>query len=219
MMLPPGSTIGIVGGGQLGRMLATAAAQLGYRCRIYAPEQDSVAAEVAVAQHVGDYHRSDLFAAFADACDVVTYEFENVPLSDLELLAKRVPIHPPLRALEVAQDRIKEKLFARGLGGRTAPFAVINHKGEVTAALEKVGLPAILKTIRFGYDGKGQMRIAHADEVTQAWHAMRRRQAIAEGFVRFEREFSVILVRGADGELRFWDTCENRHEKIGRAHV
>jgi 5-(carboxyamino)imidazole ribonucleotide synthase len=211
MNLPPGSTIGIVGGGQLGRMLAIAAAQLGYRCRIYAPEEDSVAGEVAAARDVGDYFRSDLFAAFAEACDVVTYEFENVPSGPLGLIAPKVALHPPVRAIEIAQDRVAEKAFVRGLGGRTADFAIVNDKGDLPAALSAVGLPAILKTIRFGYDGKGQARVEREEDAAQAWHFIRRKPAIAEGVVRFEREFSVILVRGADGEIRFWDSCENRH--------
>jgi 5-(carboxyamino)imidazole ribonucleotide synthase len=211
MSLKPGSTIGIVGGGQLGRMLAMAAARLGYRVRIYAPEEHSVAGEVAGARDVGDYFRSDLFAAFAGACDVVTYEFENVPSGPLALIEAMVPLHPPVRAIEIAQDRVAEKGFVRGLGGRTAPFAIVNDKSELPGALSAVGLPAILKTIRFGYDGKGQARVAREEDAGQAWHFIRRKPAIAEALVRFEREYSVILVRGGDGEIRFWDSCENRH--------
>jgi len=211
MSLKPGSTIGIVGGGQLGRMLAMAAARLGYRCRIYAPEEDSVADEVAGARDIGDYFRSDLFAAFAEACDVVTYEFENVPSGPLGLIAPKVALHPPVRAIEIAQDRVAEKAFVRDLGGRTADFAIVNDKSELPAALASVGLPAILKTIRFGYDGKGQARVAREEDAGQAWHFIRRKPAIAEALVPFEREFSVILVRGGDGEIRFWDSCENRH--------
>ncbi|HYJ29769.1 MAG TPA: 5-(carboxyamino)imidazole ribonucleotide synthase [Allosphingosinicella sp.] len=211
MSLKPGSTIGIVGGGQLGRMLAMAAARLGYRVRIYAPENDSVAGEVAAARDVGDYFRSDLFSAFAEACDVVTYEFENVPSGPLALIEPKVPLHPPVRAIEIAQDRVAEKGFVRGLGGRTAAFAIVNDRSELSGALSAVGLPAILKTIRFGYDGKGQARVEREEDAGRAWHFIRRKPAIAEELVRFEREYSVILVRGADGEIRFWDSCENRH--------
>jgi 5-(carboxyamino)imidazole ribonucleotide synthase len=210
--LPPGSTIGILGGGQLGRMLAIAAAQLGYRCHIYAPEAGSVAAEVAAEFTQAAYDDEASLRAFAEACDVVTFEFENVPVTPLKAIEGITPILPRPRALEIAQDRVEEKLFAGRLGGKTAPFEFAGDRQEAVSALEKVGFPAILKTIRMGYDGKGQARINSAEELSEAWHELGRQAAIAEGFVSFDAEFSVILVRSAYGELRYWDSPRNRHE-------
>jgi 5-(carboxyamino)imidazole ribonucleotide synthase len=210
--LPPGSTIGILGGGQLGKMLAVAAAQIGYRCHIYAPEEDSVAAEVAAEFTCAPYDDLGALKAFAKACDIVTYEFENVPVEPLRSILSLAPIRPNIRALEIAQDRVEEKLFATRLGGKTAPFEIVGERQEASKALEKVGFPAILKTIRMGYDGKGQALVRNAEGISDAWAAIGRQPAIAEGFVEFEAEFSVILVRGGNGEIRFWDSPRNRHE-------
>lgn len=210
--LPPGSIIGILGGGQLGRMLAIAAAQLGYRCHIYAPEADSVAAEVSAFHTCAAYNDADALAAFARTCDVVTYEFENVPVAPLNAIDTLVPIRPGLRALEIAQDRVEEKLFAVRLGGKTAPFEIAGDRQEAVSAVEKVGFPAILKTIRMGYDGKGQARVNAPDRLSDAWHELGRQPAIAEGFVAFDAEFSVILVRSGNGEIRYWESTRNRHE-------
>jgi 5-(carboxyamino)imidazole ribonucleotide synthase len=210
--LPPGSTIGILGGGQLGRMLSIAAAQLGYRCHIYAPEENSVAAEVSAEFTCKAYSDTDSLRAFAKACDVVTYEFENVPVAPLTTIQSIVPIRPGLKALEIAQDRVEEKLFVAGLGGTTAPFEIAGDRQEATAALERVGMPAILKTIRMGYDGKGQVRIDSADELSQAWHDMGRQPAIAERMIAFDAEFSVILVRNTNGDIRYWDSPRNKHD-------
>jgi 5-(carboxyamino)imidazole ribonucleotide synthase len=212
-MLPPGSTIGILGGGQLGRMLAIAAAQLGYRCHIYAPEEDSVAAEVAAEFTCKPYFDTDALRGFAKACDVVTYEFENVPVAPLQTIDRLVPIRPGLRALQIAQDRVEEKLFAGALGAVTAPFEIIGERQEATAALERVGFPAILKTIRMGYDGKGQARLDSAADLSQAWHDMGRQPAIAEKMVAFDAEFSVILVRNTAGDIRYWDSPRNKHDE------
>lgn len=210
-MLPPGSTIGILGGGQLGRMLAVAAAQLGYRVHIYAPDRESVAADVA-AQHTqaawDDEHR---LAAFAANCDVVTYEFENVPVETVRFLSGHVAIRPGIEGLEIAQDRLAEKQFVAGLGGRPAPFAAVPDRAALDTALAAVGVPAILKTVRMGYDGKGQARLASADDAGPAWDAIDRHAAVLEGFVTFAHEFSVLLVRGIDGETRFWDSSVNVH--------
>jgi 5-(carboxyamino)imidazole ribonucleotide synthase len=210
--LAPGSTIGILGGGQLGRMLAIAAAQLGYRVHIYAPEEDSVAAEVAAEFTCKPYFDTDSLRAFAKTCDVVTYEFENVPVAPLQSIKSMIPIRPGLRALEIAQDRVEEKLFAAHLGGITAPFEIAGERQEALAALEKVGFPAILKTIRMGYDGKGQVRVNSADELSQAWADIGRQPAIAEKMISFDAEFSVILVRNTDGDIRYWDCPRNRHD-------
>ncbi|MXO75288.1 5-(carboxyamino)imidazole ribonucleotide synthase [Altererythrobacter aerius] len=207
-MLAIGGTIGILGGGQLGRMLAVAAAQLGYRVHIYTPERDSVAAEVAAEATVAPFTDPLALHRFAAACDVLTFEFENIPTGQLAFLADRIA--PNLRALETAQDRLKEKRFAERLGGRPAPFASVESVDDLARAIERVGTPGILKTARDGYDGKGQWRISSVRDA----EAIRLPQGacVYEGLVRFEAEFSVILVRGADGTVAFWDSAENRHE-------
>jgi 5-(carboxyamino)imidazole ribonucleotide synthase len=209
--LPPGSTIGILGGGQLGRMLAVAAAQMGYRCHIYAPERESVAAEVSPEFTCAAYEDIDALTAFARTCDVITYEFENVPVAPLRAIETVAPIRPDIRALEIAQDRVEEKLFATRLGGKTAPFEIVGERQEAAKAFERIGFPAILKTIRMGYDGKGQAIVHAINEISDAWAAIGRQPAIAEGFVGFEAEFSVILARGGDGAIRYWDSPRNRH--------
>ncbi|MFM5923353.1 MAG: 5-(carboxyamino)imidazole ribonucleotide synthase [Novosphingobium sp.] len=208
-MIPPGETIGILGGGQLGRMLAKAAAQLGYRVHVYAPEEDSVAAEVCAQFTQAHWDDAQALAAFAADCAVVTYEFENVPVAPLKALGA-VPLHPNARALEVAQDRLSEKEFVAALGGRTAPFMAVDTEEDLVAALDRIGSPGILKTRREGYDGKGQWRInldREADGIALGGQAM-----IYEGLVRFAAEFSVILARGQDGATVFWDSAENVHE-------
>lgn len=210
--LAPGSTIGILGGGQLGRMLAIAAAQLGYRCHIYAPEENSVAVEVAAEFTCKPYNDTDALRAFARGCDVVTYEFENVPVTPLHTIASVAPIRPGLKALEIAQDRVEEKLFAAALGGVTAPFEIVGERQGANAAFEKIGFPAILKTIRMGYDGKGQVRINTPADISQGWQDIGRQPAIAEKMISFDAEFSVILVRNTDGEIRFWDSPRNKHD-------
>jgi len=211
-LLPPGSTIGILGGGQLGRMLAVAAAQLGYKVHVYAPEAESVAAEVTTHHSQAAWDDEPRLAAFAAACDVVTFEFENVPVDTVRFLSGHVAVHPGARALEIAQDRLAEKGFVAGLGGRTAPFAAVPDRAALDTALARIGAPSILKTVRMGYDGKGQARLATADDADAAWQAIGRHPAILEGFVSFAHEFSVILVRGIDGEVRTWDSTVNVHE-------
>ncbi|HEV7233708.1 MAG TPA: 5-(carboxyamino)imidazole ribonucleotide synthase [Sphingorhabdus sp.] len=210
--LPAGSIIGILGGGQLGRMLAMAAAQLGYRCHVYAPPGDNVAFEVAAETTVAAYDDLAALKSFAKACDVVTFEFENVPVLPLKTIARDVPIHPPVKALEIGQDRVEEKEFVRKLGGKTAAFAVARSEIEVGDAVAAVGTPAILKTIRMGYDGKGQVRITGKSELASAWRRAGAQPVIVEALVRFDAEFSVILVRGADGEIRYWESPRNAHE-------
>jgi 5-(carboxyamino)imidazole ribonucleotide synthase len=210
MILAPGSTVGIVGGGQLGRMLGMASAQLGYRIHVFAPASGP-ANDVASVFTRASYHQSDRLAAFAAACDVVTYEFENVPLGALALIADKVPIRPGLKALEIAQVRYAEKAFVRDLGGRTAPFAIVNDVGELAPALERIGLPAIVKTIRMGYDGKGQARVDDIGDARQAWHAVGRQPSIVEGLVDFSHEFSVLIARGADGATAAYPAPWNEH--------
>ena len=209
----PGSTIGIIGGGQLGRMLAIAAAQLGYKCHIYAPDEAPPAAEVAAQCTRGSFDDEAALARFGASVDVATYEFENIAAGPLAALAAEAPLFPPRQALEVAQDRLDEKSFVAGLGGRTAPFAPVDSEAALARALETIGAPAILKTRRFGYDGKGQARIADASAANEAWQAIHGRPAILEGFVRFEAEFSVLLCRSAAGEIVTWPSPENVHEQ------
>lgn len=208
IMIAPGETIGILGGGQLGRMLAMAAAQLGYRCHIFAPEQDSIAADVSAAFTCADWSDAEAMARFAADCAVVTYEFENVPVAPLQALGT-VTQHPHPRALETAQNRLNEKQFVSELGGNPAPYAPVHSRAELAAAVAKIGTPGILKTCRDGYDGKGQWRI-QADTDLDALD-LPDQPLVYEGFVTFEAEFSVILCRGQDGEIQFFDSAHNTH--------
>ncbi|MDP8914067.1 MAG: 5-(carboxyamino)imidazole ribonucleotide synthase [Pseudomonadota bacterium] len=211
ILIPPGSTIGIVGGGQLGRMLAIAAAQLGYRCHIYAPNEAPPAVEVSARFTRGRYEDEAALARFGSEVDVATYEFENIAAGPLGALAAEAPLYPPRRALEIAQDRLAEKEFVLELGGRPAPFASVNSAAELERALAKIGTPAILKTRRFGYDGKGQARIMAPAEAAAAWEAVRGAPCVLEGFIRFEAEFSILLCRAASGEMISWDAPRNSH--------
>lgn len=210
-MLAPGSTIGILGGGQLGRMLAVAAAQLGYRVHIYAPESGSIAGHVAAHVTHAAWDDESRLAAFASSCDVVTLEFENVPVDTVRFLSGHVAVRPGAEGLEIAQDRLAEKRFVSDLGGRTAPFAAVPDRAALDKAVAEIGTPAILKTVRMGYDGKGQARLTSPADADEAWQSIGCHGAILEGFVRFAHEFSVILVRGIDGETRFWDSPVNVH--------
>jgi len=207
-MIAPGSTIGILGGGQLGRMLAIAAAQFGYRCHAFDPNPDSSAAEVCAQFTCASWFDRNVLGLFAAACDVVTFEFENVPAGPLATIPPG-RLWPPVKALEVAQDRLQEKSFAENCGGRPAPYAAVDSVDDLLRAIERVGAPGILKTRREGYDGKGQWRIASAREAEGL--RLPGSDLIYEGFVNFTAEFSVILVRAADGEVRFWDSPGNLH--------
>ncbi len=211
-ILAPGSTIGILGGGQLGRMLAMAAAQLGYKCHIYSPEAASIAAEVAYQFTCAAYDDIGALTAFAKACDIVTYEFENVPVAPLKKILGEAALRPGIASLEVAQDRIREKEFATELGGRSAAYFAADSALALVEALEKIGTPAIVKTVRMGYDGKGQVRVRAGSNLTHVWHDLGRCPVIAEKIIEFDAEFSVILVRSEDGETRFYDCPRNTHE-------
>ncbi|MEH3106408.1 MAG: 5-(carboxyamino)imidazole ribonucleotide synthase [Sphingomonas fennica] len=206
-MIAPGATIGILGGGQLGRMLAIAAANLGYRAHIYAPGPSGPASEVSAHWTRGDYHDAAAVARFAEQVAIVTYEFENVDSAALAPLSVR----PGPRALDVAQDRLAEKEFVAALGGRTAPFRTVDSLADLDRALEEVGAPAILKTRRMGYDGKGQARILAPRDTRGAWAIAGQQPSILEGMVRFAHEFSIVAVRGADGHILFWDPATNEH--------
>ncbi len=209
--LPPGSTIGILGGGQLGRMLALAAARLGLKAHIYSDEPDAPAFQVAAARTHAAYDDSNALRAFAASCDAVTFEFENVPSATVALLARAKPANPKARALEVAQERFAETSFVAELGLKTAAFARADNPQEARDALKEVGAPAILKTRRMGYDGKGQAKVVRAEDLDQALECLKGAPAILESFVEFDFEASVIAARGADGSFAAYDPPENQH--------
>ena len=210
--LPPGSTVGILGGGQLARMLSLAAARLGIACHIYAPEADSPAFAVSAASTVAAYDDFAALARFAAAVDVVTYEFENVPGETAAFLDTRVPVAPGVSALRTAQDRIAEKTFISGLGIPVAPFAEVSDLASLERALARIGRPAVLKTRRFGYDGKGQTRIQADTDPAAALGEIGHQPAVLEGFVRFDKEVSVIAARSWSGQVAVYDVPENHHE-------
>lgn len=210
-MIRPGSTLGILGGGQLGRMMAMAAAELGLRTHIYAPERDSPAFDVAAEHTVAAYDDEAALVRFAKAVDAVTYEFENVPSATAATLSAHTLLAPNARALEVSQDRLVEKAFIADLGIATAPFAPVGSEAELTEALARIGRPAVLKTRRFGYDGKGQVMIRPEGDASAAFTAIGQAPAILEGFVPFEREVSVIAARTASGDFAAYDLCANEH--------
>jgi 5-(carboxyamino)imidazole ribonucleotide synthase len=210
--LPPGSAIGILGGGQLGRMLSVAAARLGYRTHIYEPGANPPAADVAHRTTTAPYDDADALRAFAESVSVVTYEFENVPTAALDLIEALRPIRPGRRALATSQDRLAEKTFLTGIGLNVAPFAAVTTRADLDAALAQIGTPAILKTCRMGYDGKGQARIMTPADADAAFAAMNGTDAVLEGFVDFTFEASVIAARGVSGQVAAYDPGENVHE-------
>jgi 5-(carboxyamino)imidazole ribonucleotide synthase len=211
MIVPPGSTIGIVGGGQLGRMLSIAAAQLGYKCNILDPHELPCAAHVAVSFTQADYGDAEAIEMFARSVAVATYEFENLPVAPLRPLGDK--LRPGTRSLAVAQDRAVEKQFIEDCGGRVAPWRGVDRLEDVCAAVEALGCPVVLKTRRYGYDGKGQAWIRTPEEAENAWAAIGEEPAVAEAGVGFSAEFSVILARWDDGGHVFWDSPENEHRE------
>jgi len=210
--LPPGSTIGILGGGQLGRMLSVAASRVGIKTHIYNDEPGAPAFDVAAETTVGSYDDPDAIARFSGSVDVVTCEFENVPAKTLEIAGRESHVFPPPKSFEVAQDRLAEKDFVSGLGIAVAPYAAVDGLGDLKEGLGRVKTPALLKTRRFGYDGKGQVPINTHCQAESAWEAVGEVPSVLEAMVRFEREISVIAVRGGDGETRFYDVVENVHQ-------
>lgn len=212
MSAPPHGTIGILGGGQLGRMLALAAAELGYKVHIYAPETGSPAAQVSASFTQAAYGDTAALDAFAALVDVITYEFENIPAATVRHLAVLCPTFPSADALEITQDRLKEKDFVRNLGGGTAPYRAVDSVDAAQAAAEQLGLPLVLKTRRLGYDGKGQVIVRQLDGLAGAVAQLGGKDLIAEGFVPFDREVSVVLARGQDGTVVTYPLVENRHE-------
>jgi 5-(carboxyamino)imidazole ribonucleotide synthase len=214
--LPPGSTIGIVGGGQLGRMAALAAARLGYRVHIFSPESDNPAGQVSAAATEAHYADGAAIEAFAEAVDVVTFEFENIPAESVRLMAAHAPVRPCWRVLEVAQDRVAEKRFFNDIGIRTAPWRAVGSLDELTAAVAEIGRPSVLKTSRLGYDGKGQVKITADTDLAEAWAALGAglggtETGVLEGFIDFEGEISVIVARGLDGGWAAFDPVWNVH--------
>ena len=209
--LPPNATVGIIGGGQLGRMSAMAAARLGYRCHILTPEPDSPAAQVSAACTLGSYEDPAALRRFAEAADVITFEFENVSAAGLELLASLRPVHPAPSVLRISQDRVLEKGFLADAGVPTAPWRAVETLPDLHAAVDALGLPAVLKTTRLGYDGKGQAVLRAREDVEPAWATLNPKPLILEGFVNYACEISVIVARGADGAGTVFDAMENRH--------
>jgi len=208
----PGMIVGILGGGQLGRMLAMAAAEMGLSCHIYCPDPKSPAFAVAAQRTVAPYDDEAALAAFADAVDVATFEFENIPAATARLVADRVPLYPGPQSLEVSQDRLLEKQLMSELGIPVAAYAEVAKQADIYSALARTGRPAILKTRRLGYDGKGQALIRAGDDPVSAWRTVGETPAILESFVSFEREISVILARGRDGTTRAFDIPANVHD-------
>jgi 5-(carboxyamino)imidazole ribonucleotide synthase len=203
-------TVGVLGGGQLGRMIALAGYPLGQRFVFLDPGAESTAGHVGNLR-VGAYDDEERLQEIARKSDVVTYEFENVPVGSARFLNELVPVYPPPAALEVSQDRIDEKNFFVKLGIPTPPFAAVSSKEELDRAVATIGLPIFIKTRRFGYDGKGQMVLRTAADVERAWEALGAAQLIVEGLIPFERELSILAVRGKDGDTRFWPLVENEH--------
>jgi 5-(carboxyamino)imidazole ribonucleotide synthase len=209
--LQPGDTIGILGGGQLGRMLAMAAADLGLKAHIYSPDKDSPAFDVAAHFTIAEFEDESALARFAETVDVVTYEFENVPARTAEVLADRKPVRPGASALAASQDRLVEKEFLTSLGIKTAPYAAVDDAGALPRAVAQIGRPAILKTRRFGYDGKGQAMIRDGSDLGASFRSLGNSAMILEGVVNFTKEVSVIAARGIDGSFAAYDVCENVH--------
>lgn len=210
MRITPGSTIGIIGGGQLGKMLAVAAAQLGYKCHIFEPAETPCAADVAARSTRAEYSDVEALRRFADSVDVATYEFENVPAASLEAIASK--LRPGVASLQVGQDRAREKSFIETAGARVGPWMRIDTDEDVEQAERRIGTPLVLKTRRLGYDGKGQAWANDPGFVAEAWRSIGREPAVAESRIDLDREFSVILARAADGQTAVWDLPANDHE-------
>jgi 5-(carboxyamino)imidazole ribonucleotide synthase len=211
LLLPPNATIGLVGGGQLGRMSAMAAARLGYRCHILTRERDSPASQVAAAATISDYQEPEGLRRFAAAVDVISFEFENVSAEGLDLLASLKPVRPSPAILRISQDRVAEKSFLTQIGVPTAPWSQVEDLETLAAAVAQIGLPAVLKTTRLGYDGKGQATLRHHNDLAAAYSGLSPKPLILEGFIDFAREISVVAARGEDGGYAAFDTVENRH--------
>lgn len=207
----PGAAIGVLGSGQLGRMLALAARRMGYRVHVYSPERDTPAGQVADAEVVGEYEDLDAVRKFAEGVDVATFEFENVPAATAAAVGERTLVRPGGSVLHIAQNRLREKSFLTSAGVPRAEFRAVGSLGELRGALGELGCPAVLKTAGFGYDGKGQVKIGSVDEAASAWEAVGGQECVLEEYVEFAREVSVVAVRGADGEFVHYGVIENAH--------
>jgi 5-(carboxyamino)imidazole ribonucleotide synthase len=211
LTLPAGSMIGILGGGQLGRMLSLAASRLGMRTHIFCPDAGSPAFEVTPHKTVAAYDDLEALAAFADAVDVITYEFENVPAATAEFLAQRKPLRPGANALAISQDRLAEKQFLASKNIPVAPHRAVHSRTDLDAAIAELGLPAVLKTTRLGYDGKGQRVLHSAADADAAFAELEPKPLVLEAFVPFDKEISVVVARSTTGEVRSFDPAENVH--------
>ena len=210
--LSTGATIGILGGGQLGRMLSVAASRLGFKTCIFEPGANCPASHVADSHIQAGYDDADALTKFAQACDVITYEFENIPTQALDLIESITPIHPNREALATSQDRFFEKNFLTRLGLQTAPYGAVEDAETLELAIDQIGTPAILKTRRMGYDGKGQSRLMSPDDAPKAVADMAGAQAVLEGFIDFSHEVSVIGTRSINGQIACFDPGENVHQ-------
>lgn len=209
--IEPGATLGVLGSGQLGRMFAIAARRMGYRVHTFSPDRETPTGQVADQEVYAEYHDLDALAAFARGVDVITFEFENVPSAATECVARHAPVRPRGEVLHIAQNRLREKTFLSENGFPTAPFTRVTDEASLDAAIDAVGLPAVLKTAGFGYDGKGQAVIETSDQAADAWRSIGGGDAILEGFVDFECEVSVVAARGLDGAFAHFGVVENRH--------
>lgn len=207
----PGSTLGVLGSGQLGRMFAMAARRMGYRVHTYSPDTDTPTGQIADLEVTADYLDLDRVREFARGVEVVSFEFENVPAATAQAAAECTLVRPAGNVLHIAQHRLREKTFLSQSGFPVAPFEVIRSAEELRAAIGRIGCPAVLKTAGFGYDGKGQVKIFSPDEVDDAWTKLKTNEAVLEGFIQFEKEISVVAARGLDGEFVPFDVLENQH--------
>jgi 5-(carboxyamino)imidazole ribonucleotide synthase len=207
----PGGALGILGGGQLGRMLALAAKRMGYSVHVFSPSGATPAGQVADSETVADYGDLEALERFAAKVDVVTLEFENIPYEAVNALAKRVPVRPGPGVLHVAQHRLREKTYLAAKGFPVVPFKPVDSRAGLASAVRELGLPAVLKTAGFGYDGKGQVQIASPEQLDGAYRTLAGQQGVLEAFVPFEREVSVVAARGVDGGFAHYGAVHNLH--------
>lgn len=207
----PGSTIGILGGGQLGRMFALSARRMGYRVHTLAPDTDTPAGQISDVEIHAEYDDLDAIRRFSQAVDVVTFEFENVPSATAAEAARHAPVRPGGQVLHTTQNRVREKQFLQGAGIPVAPFEIVNEESDLPSAIARIGCPAVLKTAGFGYDGRGQAKILAPEDAPNAWRAIGGGPAVLEGFIDFTRELSVVAVRGLDGDYADFGVIENNH--------
>lgn len=211
-MIAPGNVIGIVGGGQLGRMLALEAASMGYKTHIYTPERNAPASHVSSLTTIGAYQDTNALRDFGSRVSVVTFEFENVPNDTLQMLAAMVPVRPKPDVLHITRHRAREKQFITSLGIHTAPFAHVQSEEDLAQAIATIGAPAILKTCELGYDGKGQVKITDAADAMDAWRTLGKSECVLEGFVDFDYEASIIIARGMNGDMQSFPVVKNIHK-------